>query len=100
MLTQEARRKISDALRLEILNLPRTPRVKAIGWYEFADSIGESALRIVVILDNETKDEQRLWQDGKPIRERVASALRRNEIDQFPYVRFITEKELASEKAA
>lgn len=84
---------IEAALRLERLGLPERPRIAEVRAEPHVDSAGEDAIRVWVILGDETQDDQMTWQQLKPVVEAVHGALQRAEIDLWPYVRFRRESE-------
>jgi hypothetical protein len=86
MLTME--RDLKRALALRRLKLPGRPRVERVEFTQIIDSIGDPALRVTVVLDEATSDEERQWARLAPIAEAVRRALAEAEIDLWPYIRF------------
>lgn len=84
----------------EVLNLPRLssslpsrPKVLAISHAPYVDALGAHELMIQVILANDTKDDEMTSANLQAIRKAVVQAVRDD--DRFPYIRFLTEAELA-----
>ncbi len=90
---------LEEILRSVSAGLPPRPRVAQIHGYPFTDSIGDPALRIVVVLDEEFGREGPEWSQLKPIQQAIDRALRERGITDFPYIRFITTTEFAAEHA-
>ena len=91
--------QLDEILALPHLNLPDRPRVERIEWYPFTDSIGDPALRITVVLDEEFGKQGPQWSQLKPIQQVIDRALRDHGIADFPYIRFVTSKEFAAQLA-
>ena len=92
-------RIVEQALSLPNLNLPAIPPVRYIRWWHYVDSVGEPALRIVVVLDDRITRKQRHWNHLSLVSERIHDALLANGVDLFPYTRFITESRFQREEA-
>lgn len=92
--------KIERALRLSNFNLPPRPKVERIEWWETVDSVDDPAIDVTVVLADETRDDERHWVQLKPISDAIFAAVRKVGDERFPYIRFVTNAELASEKAA
>lgn len=92
----EPLREILERVRA---GFPPRPRVAEIYGYPFTDSLGDPALRITVVLDEEFGAHGPDWLQLKPIQEAIHSALRNRGITDFPYVRFVTSQEVAADPA-
>jgi hypothetical protein len=91
--------QLDELLAVPSLNLPARPRVERIDWYPFTDSIGDPALRITVVLDEQFGKGGPGWSQLKPIQEAIDRSLRNHGISDFPYIRFVTSEEFTAEKA-
>jgi hypothetical protein len=86
--------ELDELLQPSKLKLPALPRVLAIRAEPYVDWLGESELKVNVILDEKTKDKDRTWKRLEPIHEAVVSVLRSSGESRFPYVRFRKASEL------
>ena len=91
---------IQEMLKPDNLQVPGCPKIDDVVVWDFHDQTGELSLRINVLLSDDTADEARRWRDLEPIDDRIFDILRENEVDEFPYARYITRAEFESEKAA
>lgn len=89
--------RLHQVLEPQTLALPAQPRVMEIRCYATCDSLGDDALRIVVVLDASTKDEERSWERIAPVERLIRHALRDAGEERFPYIRFRTPQELLEE---
>ncbi len=91
-------RDLKKALALPKLKLPGRPRVERVEFAQITDSIGDPALRITVVLDEATSDEEREWSRLAPVADAIRRALAAAEIDLWPYIRFrkVSEQALAA----
>lgn len=87
--------RVEELLRVDRLELPSLPVVRAIRAEPFVDSVGDQELRVLVVLDEATTDEQRSWKRLRPIRERIFKALEDAAERRYPYIRFLKESEIA-----
>ena len=92
--------KINAALELERLILPPRPQVRRIVWQEYVDSIGDDALRVWVVLDDETLPRDRTWKRLKPIEDAIRNSLLQIGEQRFPYIDYPTQAELRRERRA
>jgi hypothetical protein len=79
------------------LRFPRTPRVVDVQYKPYVDSTGDEALRVTVVLADNTTEEQRTWRRIAPIEQAIFRALRRHGVELWPYVRFQTQSEMKHE---
>ena len=84
---------IHDALKRERLNLPERPVIEAIEADYIEDSSGEDALEVWVILSDATRDEELTGESVVQIKSAISESLLDNEINPFPYIRFVTRSE-------
>lgn len=87
---------VGGALSPVNLLLPPAPRVVRIDPEDYVDADGEDALRVVVVLGNETTDDQLLSDSMGQIQRAIRDALHDRGITKFPYIHFATEAELAA----
>ncbi len=73
--------------------LPARPAILEIRHAPYVDAMGADELMIQVILANDTQDEDMTSVNLQAIRNAVVGAVREDE--RFPYIRFLTEAELA-----
>ena len=86
-----------DALDLTRLELPASPKVVAIEVEDYVDWSGDDALRVYVILSDDT-DEFRLTGDEVlQLKSAIRYSLRSHGIELFPYVRLVKESERRAE---
>src|SRR5437660_850923 len=81
-------------------HLPAEPQVAELYGYPYIDSLGDPAVRVTVVLANDFGKEGPEWSQLKPIKDAIFQALRDRDIEDFPYVRFVTSSELASNPEA
>jgi hypothetical protein len=94
--------KIKAALRLKSLKLPPRPRVRAIEVEDYVDWTGDEALRVWVVIDEDTTDEE--LSNGQAIidlKSAIHDRLLSKGITLFPYI-FLTKpsEQRAAERAA
>jgi hypothetical protein len=76
------------------LPLPERPKVVGLKWEPYTDHLGDDELRIWVVLDEATtEDERRGWMVS-PIANTVREALRKAGIRRFAYLRFLKRSEM------
>ncbi|MBX9791178.1 MAG: hypothetical protein K2Y37_19840 [Pirellulales bacterium] len=85
-----------EALDLSRLALPSEPRVVGIKVDEYVDSDGADALRVTVVLTNDTTDEQLSGENSWALKSAIRESLRAHGVQLFPYIFLATEAELAS----
>jgi hypothetical protein len=79
--------KVRAALSLKRLKLPPKPRVLAIEAEDYVDWTGDEALRVWVVIDENTTDEE--LQNGRAIiqlKSAIHDSLLKNGITLFPYI--------------
>ena len=69
------------------------PEVLDIRPLAYVDSLGDEALRVLVILSDDTKPAQLKWEKLGPIRQAIHEAVRTANDERHPYVRFMTRQE-------
>jgi len=77
-----------------VSRLPKSPRVQDILLEGYRDHMGELSLRVVVVLDEKTKDADRQWVKLEPIDRIVRDTLSEVGVTLYPYVRFFKRSEL------
>ncbi len=83
---------VLDLSRLR-LSLPARPAIRAITHAPYVDALGAHELMIQVVLSDDTRDEDMTSANLEAICDVIVRAVR--EDDRFPYIRFLTEAELA-----
>lgn len=86
--TDDERARITQLLRLDALNLPASLNVSDVDWEIVEDSSGEDSLEIVVVVDDDTTDEQIRKAPIHEIKNRIAESLISGGIQYFPYILF------------
>ena len=90
-----------DEILAEVRNrLPTEPEVAELYGYPFTDSLGDPAFRVTVVFKNDFGKEGPKWVQLKPFQDLIFEALEEDYPEVFPYVRFVTSRELAEEPAA
>jgi hypothetical protein len=80
--------RVTDALRLDKLDLPPKPRVLAIEAEDYVDWSGDEALRVLVTIAEDTADEE--LRNGPAIiqlKNAIRDSIRAKGITLFPYIR-------------
>lgn len=85
---------LDEILKLDKLDLPPYPKVDEIEWFPFTDSVGDPAVRITVILPDDTPPEQRERKLTREIETRISRTLREAGVEEYPYVRTLTRADL------
>jgi len=85
---------IENILKPENLDLPPIPKVDAIEWFPFTDSVGDPAIRITVIIPDDTPPDHRERKLTREIEDRIARAIRDTGIEDSPYIRTLTRADL------
>jgi hypothetical protein len=86
--------KVRAALRLKNLALPPKPRVLAIEAEDYVDWTGDEALRIWVVIDENTTDEELLnGEAGLQLKRAIHDSLLAKGITLFPYMRVVKPSE-------
>ncbi len=89
---------IREALDLNNLNLPASPKVIGLSVENFTDMDGEASLRITAVIDDNTDLENI---DGKGVgamKAEIRRSLQHHGIQLFPYIFIATPSELEEEK--
>ena len=89
---------IREALDLNNLNLPASPKVIGLSVENFTDMDGEASLRITAVIDDNTDLENI---DGKGVgamKAEIHRSLQQHGIQLFPYIFIATPSELEEEK--
>jgi hypothetical protein len=88
--------RIVDALKLSDLKpkLPRNPRVVDIRVEDYADTDGEDALRVTVILDEKVKVEKVSGQDIMDLKRAIHDRIRELGVELWPYIFLAKQSEL------
>ena len=86
--------RIDEALKRTLLeDLPVHPRVVGVQGELYRDSTGDDAVRIIVLIDDFTPEEDWTHEKMEPIAEAFRAAVRNSGIDRWPYIDFRTESE-------
>ena len=88
---------IREALDLNNLNLPASPKVIGLSVEDYTDMDGEASLRITALIDDNTDLENI---DGKGVgdmKAEIRRSLQEHGIHLFPYVFLVTPSELEEE---
>src|SRR5687768_17380293 len=88
---------LDEVLDPASLSLPRSPRVLEIRHEPYTDWAGDEALRVWVLLHDDTTDAQRRWAKLAPIDRALRDALLSAGVTLFPYITFRTKSEFRSE---
>jgi hypothetical protein len=89
--------KARIALDPKRLNLPERPVIEAIEVEDYADWEGEDALRVRVILAEDTKDEEISGEAFLDLKTQIRDALLAQGIEQFPYMFVAKRSELEAQ---
>lgn len=82
-------------LKLEDLHLPQRPKVLQISVDDYVDWSGDPALRIDVLLDDSTTDEE--LDEAGVVKRVIRDRLLQDGIEEFPYIWLATPHELAEQ---
>ena len=93
---QKVLRKVTSVLDLKKLkkSLPREPHVVLIIPEEYVNFEGEDALKVTIVLSNDTTDEQLAGDNVFRLNSVIRHAVQDAGIALFPYTFFATEAEL------
>jgi hypothetical protein len=83
----EARRQMPDDLVLDV------------EWQPYTDSLGDEALRVIVVVTDKAARAEQLYEQFKPIDQALSVALRARDVDEFPYLRFLTRSDREAERS-
>jgi hypothetical protein len=75
------------------------PTVVDIRHSAYVDGLGDEALKVFVILSDDTKSAQLRWDKLGPIRQAIHDAIRCANDERYPYVRFLTRQEYRETRA-
>jgi len=89
-----------QALAIENLSLPASPRIATIHAHTYEDSSGEESLEIWVILSDSTSDDDLTGENVMQIKSAIRESLINSGIQHFPYVRMIRQKDYQAEAAS
>jgi hypothetical protein len=89
-----AAERARQVLDLKTLALPPLPKVLEIAVEDYVDSTGDPSLRVDVVLDEATTDEE-LGEDTFRMKQAIFDCLREAGIDEFPYIFVAKPSELA-----
>jgi hypothetical protein len=87
---------LESVLDLERLALPKRPRVVEIRAKPYVDSLGDRELAVIVVLDEQTKPNERRWKRLQPIDDAIKRALTDAGDTRFPYMTYLKRSELSA----
>jgi hypothetical protein len=73
-------------LDLKNLKLPKRPHVEAITVEDYVTYDGDDALRVQIIIGEDTTDDELMSKSSVAIKTAIRDALRRAGITKFPYI--------------
>jgi hypothetical protein len=82
--------QVKDLLDPKKLPFPPRPKVIDLKVDPYIDSLGDDALQIWVLLDEDTTEADRSVANLRAIRRAISDALLNADIDWFPYTRIAT----------
>lgn len=85
--------RICDALKLDSLCLPDSPRIVKLEWDFYEDSLGEESIEIDVVFDRSTTDQQIEEGPIHAIKGKIMESLAEHGVTLFPYFTFMREDE-------
>lgn len=85
---------ISDTLDVSTLSLPARPRVVEIRHQPYVDSLGDDALKVWVVLSEDTPEGDWSAEWINPLDRAIRDALLSSGIELFPYIQYVTAAEL------
>jgi len=91
--TKDLHQTLSKVLSRRALKFPLKPKVIDVRWRPYVDSLGEDALEVRIVLDNDVREEDLRGAKAK-LYQVVQDALFKAGIDLFPYLRISTQAEL------
>ncbi len=97
MLTETRLKKILDLKGLRLPARPKVRKILAEPYEEQSRSPGDDrseALRVTVLLDESTSDDDRSWKAVEPIDQAIRAAIGKADADLFPYIDFLKKSEL------
>ncbi|MBI2827343.1 MAG: hypothetical protein HYX69_21935 [Planctomycetia bacterium] len=86
--------RVRKALDIKRLSLPESPHVLRIVAEDYANAAGDDALRIVVVLANDTDMSRLSGDDVLSLKSAIRESLQSKGVALFPYIFFATEDEL------
>ncbi len=75
-----------DALDLDKLSLPPSPKVVRLDIEDFTDMDGEASLRVTAVIDEDTNLERVRGKDVGDLKAEIRRSLQQHGIDLFPYI--------------
>jgi hypothetical protein len=83
-----------EILELSKLKLPAKPNIVRLEVEDYVDNMDEDALRVLLILDEGTRDEELTGDAVWAIKMAIRDALLAAEITRFPFISFAKQSEL------
>ncbi len=81
-------------------DLTKKAPIADLQWYRTTDSLGDPAIRVVLILRDDAGELKRIRPELRAIKDRIYETLLANHISEFPYIRIITNQDAVAERAA
>lgn len=75
-------------------HLPKTPKVIDIRLDPHIDSLGDNSLRVYVLLDENTSDQERTWERLESIERLIRDRVESSGLPLFPYIRYLKPTEV------
>jgi hypothetical protein len=94
MAVDQATRKALELKRLK-KSLPNVPPVLRVDVQEYVDSEGDDALRVTVVLPDDTPDEQLTGENVWAIKSAIYDSLEAEGIQLFPYIFLASDEDLS-----
>lgn len=88
--------RLMGDLRAELI---AQPAIADLQWFRFTDSVGDPAVRVVLVLHDNLEDFDRVVRELRDTKDRISSALLAEGIHDFPYIRVITSRDAAEQAA-
>lgn len=88
-----------EALEVARKSFPKAPRIQRLLVEDEIDMEGHDALRVTVVLPDDTRDDEFTGDNLLALRWAIHQALEAKGIKLFPYLFYATEQELAEEAA-
>lgn len=88
--------RLAEILNTDYLEFPEDSHVIGIQYERYDDWSGDDAVRVFIIFDEATTDEERGWPAVYPLTEKIRRALYDAEIDTWPYFRYRKASEMPS----
>jgi len=87
--------KTRKALDIKRLKLPDSVAVTKLEAQDYTDSTGERALRVLVVLDEAVDVEKLTGEAILELKSAIRHSLRKNGVNEFPYIFLAKQSELA-----